>query len=345
MKKAILVTVLLIISFVVNILLSTGTFRMVENVSEWKLKKEIGIPGAEDITVSITDSFAIISSTLRTGFPPSEEEFGALYFMDLKAENYTLKNLTTTLNIPFAPHGISLYKMDSTYKVMAVNHTPNGHSIEVFSLYGDSLVHEKTMTHPLMVSPNDIVMINEKQFYFTNDHGHAKGFRRLAEDYLGLSLSNVIYFDGTKFSKAAEGVAFANGINYDAKRQLLYVASSRKFLVKVYSKMHDGTLEFIEDINCGTGVDNIEFNEEGVLYVGAHPKLLTFAAYVKGDNEISPSEIIKIHYKGKGRYIVESIYSEDGSTMSASSVAAPYADIILTGNVMDSKFLILKKSN
>ncbi len=35
---------------------------------------------------------------------------------------------------------------------------------------------------------------------------------------------------------------------------------------------------------------------------------------------------------------------EDGSKMSASTVAAPFGDLILTGNVMDDHFLILKKN-
>ena len=53
----------------------------------------------------------------------------------------------------------------------------------------------------------------------------------------------------------------------------------RKFLVKVFSRSTDGSLEFIEDIPCGTGVDNIEFDEEGNLWIGSHPSLLTFSAY------------------------------------------------------------------
>jgi arylesterase/paraoxonase len=40
---------------------------------------------------------------------------------------------------------------------------------------------------------------------------------RLAEDYLGLSLSNVIYFDGMRFFEVANEIAFANGINVDSK--------------------------------------------------------------------------------------------------------------------------------
>jgi arylesterase/paraoxonase len=224
---------------------------------------------------------------------------------------------------------------------MAINHILDAHSIEVFKLNKNILTHEKTLTDDFMVRPNDIVMIDKDRFYFTNDHGYTKGLGMLAEDYLGLALSNVIYFDGSTYREVASGISYANGINYDAKRNLLFVASPRKFLVKVYSILENGSLEFIEDIDCGTGVDNIEFDTEGNLWIGSHPNLLKFASYAKGKEEHSPSEIIKIDYRGKNDYSVKTIYLEDGKTMSASTVAAPFGDYLLSGNVMDDTFLIL----
>jgi arylesterase/paraoxonase len=167
----------------------------------------------------------------------------------------------------------------------------------------------------------------------------------MAEDYGGLAVSNVVFFDGENYTEVAKNIAYANGINYDAKRKLLFVASPRKFLVKVYTKNDDGTLNFIEDIDCDTGVDNIEFDTEDNLWIGAHPNLLRFAAYAKGNKETAPSEIIKIDYRSKGDHTIEQIYIEDGSTMSASTVAAPFGDLILTGNVMDDNFLVLKRTS
>ena len=345
LKKICLIILVLLILFIANIFISTGYFRTVENQFDGELVKKIAIPGAEDITVSTMDGFALISSTDRGNFPPLAQEVGGLYFMNLKNDNLNAKPLTANINKPFAPHGISMFKTDSTYKVVAVNHTSKGHSIEVFKLEGDKLTLEKTLTDESMVSPNDIVLIDENRFYFTNDHYYTEGIGRLMEDYAGYSASNVIYFDGKNYTKVASRIAYANGINFDAKRNLLFVASPRKFLVKVYSANSDGSLEFIEDIPCGTGVDNIEFDTDGNLWIGAHPNLLKFAAYAKGKEAISPSEIIKIEYRSKNDYTVEKIYVNDGAEMSASTVAAPFENLILTGNVMDDEFLILKRNN
>ncbi|KZS40764.1 hypothetical protein AWE51_07375 [Aquimarina aggregata] len=341
-KKIILALSLIVISFVAYTLISTGYFRTIEPHFNGEILKKIPLVGAEDITVSHIDGFALISSTDRKIYPPTKEEHGGLYSMDLTSGNFNLTHLTSSFSKSFAPHGISILKKDSTYIVMAVNHTPKGHSIEVFTKNKEQLIFEKSLIDSTMISPNDIVLVDENRFYFTNDHGYNEGFGKFMEEYGGLSVANVIYFDGKNYREVANGIAYANGINHDPKRQLLYVASPRGFLIKVYSIKQNGDLEFIEDIPCGTGVDNIEIDPQGNLWVGAHPNLLRFKAYAQGKKETSPSEILKISYREKNDYSVEKIYVEDGSTMSGSTVATPYEDLIITGNVMDKDFLILK---
>ncbi|MDU8885387.1 hypothetical protein RXV94_04385 [Yeosuana sp. MJ-SS3] len=345
LKKIVLFIIVLLFAFVTYTFISTGYFRTIENHFDGSIVKKVELSGAEDITVSLADSFAIVSSTTRQKYPPQKEELGGLYFIELKSGEFNIRPLTSSFKKPFAPHGISMLKRDSTYKIMTINHTLKGHSIEVFNLKDKTLNHVRTLIDPSMIRPNDLVMIDEERFYFTNDHGYTKGLGMLLEDYAGLALSNVIYFDGKDYREVASGISYANGINYDAKRNLLFIASPRKFLVKVYTVLPDGSLEFIENINCGTGVDNIEFDTKGNLYIGAHPNLLKFASYAKGKVIHSPSEIITIEYRNTNDYTVETIYLDDGSTMSASTVAAPFGDLLLVGNVMDDKFLILLNQN
>ncbi len=190
-----------------------------------------------------------------------------------------------------------MFQKDDVYTIAAINHTLEGEFIEIFTLEGTKLTHQKTLDNELIFSPNDIVFIDENRFYYTNDHKYKEGLNRLSEDYLGREISNVVYFDGQNYTEVANGIAYANGINFDAKRNLVFVASPRKFLVKVYQKNEDNSLTFIENIDCKTGVDNIEFDESNNLWIGSHPNLLHFAAYAKGKEEYSPSEIIKIDYK------------------------------------------------
>lgn len=346
MKKKLLIFILvLIIAYVAHIFISTGYFRTIENTFEGNIVKKINIVGAEDIMISRKDSFAIISSTDRAAFPNEAQEVGGLYLIDLTSKDFKTIHLTKDFNRPFAPHGISMFQKDSSYIIAAINHTKEGEFIEMFELNGDSLTHQKTLQNELVFSPNDLVLLDETRFYITNDHKYKKGLGRLAEDYLGLAISNVVYFDGENYTEVADGIAYANGINYDVERNLLFVASPRGFLMKVYETNDDGSLNFIEDVDCGTGVDNIEFDTEGHIWIGSHPNLLEFAAYAKGKKEKAPSEIIKIDYRKKGDYEIEQIYMEDGTEMSASTVAATFGNLIFVGNVMDQHFLILERSS
>lgn len=343
LKRFSLFTILIISIFIAYTLISTGYFRIIEAKFEGEIIKEIAIKGAEDIMLSNQDSFVLISATDRANKSKKKNKDGGLHIIDLKSDKYNPISLTKSLNIAFEPHGISFFKKDSINHVMAINHTSEGHSIEVFELIRNSLSHKTTLRNTSMLQPNDLVMIDEDRFYFTNDHGYTEGFGKTMEEYLGLAVSNVIYFDGENYKEVAKSIAYANGINCDKERELIFVASPRRFLIKVYSKQEDGSLSFIEDIPCGTGVDNIEFDKEMNLWIGCHPSLLRLNSYRKGKKETAPSEVIKIRYQSKGNYSVEKIYVEEGHEMSGSTVAAIFDDLIFVGNVMDEEFLILKR--
>jgi len=294
--------------------------------------------------IAYDDGFMLLSSDDRASRRDGNPKQGHLYYLDLTKPSFVPKPVTTDLKIPFYPHGISMVKTaENVYRVFAVNHVAGKHSIEVFDLHHKRLTHIRTLKDASMISPNDIVALDGERFYFTNDHGFTKGFGKLGEEYLGWAVSNVVYYDGQGYREVADGIAYANGINLDRKRNLLFVASPRDFLVKVYEVTANGALGFIENVACGTGVDNIEFASDGKLWIGCHPSLLAFTAYAKGNAPIAPSEIITIDYKSKGDYSLETVFLDDGNQLSAATVAAEYNDFIFVGNVMDDHFLILKQ--
>ena len=344
MKNKLLIFLMLFSISLVWLMYSTGFFRTIDKKFDGNILKKVSIDGVEDITINQKEGFAIISSTKRKNLPPVEQENGDLYLIDLKNMESKPILLTQNFDKPFAPHGISIYTKDSITTIAAVNHTTNGEYIELFKLTKSKLTHHKTLHKDLIIAPNDIVLLDEETFYFTNDHIYKNGFMRFIEEILGLPFSNVIFYDGKKFKEAAKGISYANGINFEKNKNLIFVASPRKFKIKVYEKQPDNSLTFIEDVYCGSGVDNIEFDTNNNLWVGAHPNLLQFMSYANSYHSITPSEIIKIQYFKKGNYKVETIYLEKGEEMSGSTVAAPFENLILMGNVMDKHFVILEKN-
>lgn len=330
--------------YVFHIFYSTGFFREIKSHKFSEVLKSIDLPGVEDMQISYIDSFLLLSSDDRAARRDGHPKQGHLYLIDLTDITLQPICLTTNLDIPFYPHGISMYRQGKkNYRVFVINHGGEVESIEKFDLMDTTLIHLKSLQDKSMIHPNDLVALDAERFYFTNDHGYPTGWRRLAEDYLGLALSNVVYFNGNTWQEAAKQIAYANGINYDKKRNLLFVASPRYFLIKVYHIEPDQSLTWMEDIDCQTGVDNIEMDQDGTLWIGCHPSLLTFSAYAKGKKPISPSEVITLEYKGKGDHLLESVYLDDGTFMSASTVASVFGEWIFLGNVMDDHFLILNR--
>jgi len=334
---------------------STGYFRSINGSFEEVLVEKVEVKGPEDIVISRTDEYLIISSDDRVGHRDgiSKSSCG-LYLYDLRSKSLEL--LPVEMDHELHPHGIDMMKIDSgVYRLLVVNHVhPEGeeyaiagtkilHFIEEFRLEHRVLTHIKSFQSPLIKSPNDVIIVDASRFYFTNDHGSDTELGLLSEDYLGFKCSGVIYYDGAQYGNVADGIAYANGIAIDKNRDLLYVASPRDFLIKVYKiEKGNGTLNFIEDIPCDTGVDNIELAQDGDLMVGCHPSLLHFSSYALGKSEIAPSEIIRIAYRGENDYTVTSLGEDDGSIMSAATVAIPYNKDLYLGNVMDDHMVIIR---
>lgn len=342
MKRTALLLLTLLLVFVIYTLYSTGFFRTIEPVMNNAVVASIPLPGVEDIEVDEDDNFAVFISFTRDDWENRATAKGSLYFMDLSDDTYTPKSILTDFDRPFLPHGISLYQLDSNHhRLFVINHG-GGEFIEMFDLYNrDSLVHLRSLSNPLIYSPNDLVTIDGERFYFTNDTYFSSALGELAENYLGLSYCETVYFDGKDYRVVGEKQAYANGINYDAERQLLYVASVRDFNINVYDVAENGDLSFIEKVDCKSGVDNIELDREGRIYIGCHPDLIRAKNFIKGKSTSSASEIVRVDYRSKGDYEVETIYLNKGDEIGASTVAVPYKDQLFVGTVCDDHFIVL----
>ena len=165
-----------IISYVFHIFYSTGYFREIENEFAGTIERKVQIPGVEDMQISYEENFLLLSSDDRASRRDGTINQGHLYYIDLANISFEPIQLTTDLKMPFFPHGISMFRIAAKrYRIYAINHVNDIHSIEIFDLFKDSLVHVQTLRDPSMLSPNDIVAVDVEQFYFTNDHGFTRG--------------------------------------------------------------------------------------------------------------------------------------------------------------------------
>ncbi len=348
MSKKILIALavffLLLLLFFVKTMHDAGQFKKIEPHFAGKVRVIEGITGGEDITIDHHKQIAYISADDRYArMVKKKDGFGGIYKLDLTNPEAIPVLLQRTPDLPLYPHGISLYHTpEGKSYLYVVNHPGNSHTILLYSIQLDeSLFLEKSWdNHDFIISPNDVLAVDENRFYFTNDHGSRSEFGKMLEDFLQLKRSNVVYFDGSNFQIAAKKIAYANGINMNAEKKEVYVASPVGKSILVYHRnASDGQLTYYKIIPLNTGPDNIEIDENGNLWTGCHPQLLSFLKHASDTSKLSPSQVIKIRKDEKGDFHPEEILLDSGELLSGSSVAAVSGNILLIGPVFQNRIL------
>ncbi|MCW9034762.1 MAG: SMP-30/gluconolactonase/LRE family protein [Rhodospirillales bacterium] len=350
MKKTLfVVSVLLLIlgSYGGYIFYVTGQYKSIEPHFAGTCKAVPGVVGGEDITVHPKTGIALIASSDRRTEAEKKPTQGVIWAYDLNDVNAQPMKLTEDLELEFHAHGLSLFPEGDGGTVMAVNHRAGGgafgstdDSIEIFDYVNGKLTHRKTVEHELLKAVNDVVAVDGERFYATIDHGYPAGTMRVVEDYGRLSLASVVYYDGKTVTTTDAGTfRYANGINISPDGMKLYVAATTDGAISVFDRrIKTGELSGRRNISLGTGVDNIEVDAKGALWIGAHPKLFDFLGHAKDETKNSPSQVLKLTPNAY-RFDVSEVYLDDGSRLSGSSVAARYGDRLLIGPVFDPKFL------
>jgi len=345
MKRGLLITLLIIgllcAGWFAELLWSAGQFKNIESHFKGTCSPVVGITGPEDIVIHPETGVAYISACDRRAVSLGRPGKGGIFAYDLNLAGAKPVNLTPTADPDFQPHGISLYTGLSGQSILfVINHQGGEHTIEIYALQSGQLFHQKTLADPALVSPNDLVAVGPDQFYVTNDHRYPSGIKRTLEDYLKLPLSNVLFYTGSKFVEAASDIGYANGINVSADGRLLYVSATVRGELHVYDRnISTHTISLKEKLNLRTGLDNIELDQNGRLYIAAHPKLLTFVKHAKNSAVLSPSQILRLEARPAGGYDLEEIYLNTGEEISGSSVGAVHNNRMLIGTVFDPKIL------
>jgi arylesterase/paraoxonase len=345
LKIFLLVTaiVLLILgSFILKTFRDAGEFKKIHAQFKGRCRAISGVLSSEDITIHQKSGLAFISSDDRRPlFAGKEGRQGAIYALDLNKQDAGLVLLTSRFSKEFHPHGIGLYEgRGGKLSLFVVNHRKAGHFVEIFDYSEGELIHRESVQGALMHSPNDVLPVGDRTFYVTNDHGYSSKIGRAAEEYLQLAKSYVLFYDGKVFRIVADDLTYANGINLSLDGKQVYVAATVGREIRVYDRERtSGDLRQRGGMHLGTGVDNIEVDVNGNLWIGAHPKLLTFVKYSKDPGVLSPSQVLRITLNPGGDPLVEEVYMGEGNALSGSSVAAVYGETMLVGSVFDERFL------
>lgn len=258
--------------------------------------------GAEDI-ILLPNNQAIISSGLV--FWNIEEKYdspnGSIYMLDM---NNVLNGPVKLLmdddyikqNPDFNPHGISYWENDKgVIFLYVICHWRKSDSIEVFRYNPDtlSLKYSHRIQHEQLQLLNNIIVINEDDFFATNVKYFENSILHTIEQFLRLSITKTLHYSKGKVTVAASGLAGANGINISKNKKYIYVANSLKTEVIVYKRNEDNSLTIVKSITLYYPIDNISVDKEtGDLWVALFIKPLEVLSNLKDPKHVNVSSLI-----------------------------------------------------
>lgn len=345
MKKVLLGIFILIdvlIAFVIfAILVPGGTFKNIKPHFAGTSKNiPLAIPGPEDIEIDRMEGIVFVSVSDRR---KKTDGAGGILMYTIEEGIEGIRNITPGNLIDFHPHGISLYRSNENQLFLfVINHKGSDEEVvERFEWKNDSLIHlESIADKNMMTSPNDIVAMDEKRFYVTNDHYYTAGVSQTLEEYLQRPLSFVNYYDGKSFRTVARDIGYANGINQTPDGKYIVVAATSGRALHVYEIEEDANLKEVDKIDLGTGPDNIDFDRDGNILIACHPKLLKYVAHAENAKNYSPSQVLKIKFNKPKDFVIEEVFLNDGTGYSGSSVAVIYGNTMLIGSVFEPSLLL-----
>jgi arylesterase / paraoxonase len=94
----------------------------------------------------------------------------------------------------------------------------------------------------------------------------------------------------------------------------------------------------------GTGVDNLDVEDDGRLWIASHPKLLSFAQHASNPAKGAPSQVIVLEpaTAGTGGKIDQVYLKGPDDKFSGASVAVRNGDTMVLGSVFEPGIRICK---
>jgi arylesterase/paraoxonase len=307
-----------------------------------------GLQGAEDMDFDAATNTLWIVAANRRLIPNHRPRQGQVfrYQPDSDAEPQPVP--VVGMAADFRPHGMGLWRDAAGLRLFTVQHGDAAESVEIFAIEPDGaaggkpqLRHLRSVVSPSFVSLNDVTPVGPESFYASNDHGGRPPLSFLLEDFLFLSRASIAYFDGKSGRIVAGGLRYANGITADRGGRLLVVAETMGERITIFARQDGGDLEKRSSLSVGTAVDNFAQDESGAYWVAAHPVAMQFLKHAKSDAVPSASQVLRFTVTPAGQVAeLSTRLMEDGTKLSASSVAVAFGRHLVVGPVFQPGVLV-----
>ncbi|EEU35840.1 uncharacterized protein NECHADRAFT_34932 [Fusarium vanettenii 77-13-4] len=215
---------------------------------------------------------------------------GSIHVVDPELKQSQRLKLTNFKG-PFNTHGIDVIpdqeSVEAAVYIFAVNHPPNlekcpdarelkgcdasaASRIEIFHhvIGSDVATHLRSVQHPLISTPNDILAQNPHSFYVTNDHYYKEGALRFLEVvYWGARWSTTVFVEldsltstnptaDVKAQVAVSGIHNQNGLGRGKSGEILIGCAGRGVLEVGKASSENPAIQVVSSIKVDSTIDN-----------------------------------------------------------------------------------------
>jgi hypothetical protein len=245
----------------------------------------------------------------------------------------------------FHPRGIGLYRDPGgkSLSLFAVNHRSSGRfSIDTFEVKDPDispiLVAQGTIESGLLINPQDVAVANPFQFYVANGTAGKNPVIHGLQTYGIMPGGNVLYFNGTTFSQAADGFYGTRSLLLTGNHVIVGGLLSRS-LTAFTREPFTGQLTEEDTLNLSTGPEKLSIDAQGQVLAAGHTNLLEWRAAVADPAKRASSQILRVGLVNGVPQVREQIYANDGSQLAGASVAVAVGNRLLIGSSLDTRLL------
>ena len=302
--------------------------------------------GPEDMAIdnSLGQPRIIVSCDERR---QGQTKKGGFYGIDI-ATNQSYELNIEPSDFEIYPHGIDIVTIDSTTYLYAISHHQDGdawqHPVVRFIIQGNTLVYNTTYENQLMSVPNDLDVLSDGSFYATN---YVPNMDEIEQNkaILGIKNGSIVHYDGKGgWQIAAKDLCFPNGISVDESNNLLYVTNGAchevlQFTIEggiINTATRQSTIKHGQKITLG---DNLLVDNQGQLWVTAHPCPLDFLAHSTDSKKKTPIQIFTID---PITLKTNTAFQNNGSLISAASTALFVNNHLYISQVFDPFVLVVE---
>lgn len=297
-------------------------------------KIEVGF-GPEDMlwdSISLSEDRILVSCGSRR--EEHDKQANGIYSINPKTEEVIkMKQLGHPADLEFHSHGFDIEIIAGQVFLYVINHEDeiNRQSILKYLVNGNDLILDSIIQHPLIISPNDIYVLNDGSFFISNDAGKRGSIKEIM---LAQKRGSVIYFPVNRDPIIIDDhLGMPNGLYFDAP--FLYVSTSMQGKLFRYTRLNNSFTEKTILAKKLPGGDNLNPYKDGLL-VPCHPRYLAFIRHAGKAEKPSPSVVYFVSFDG---YAKKAVFSDDGGTISCGSTAIIKDDFIYVSQIFENYIL------